>query len=165
MLTHIVICGVSGAGKSTVAQRVAQALDGDYIDADDFHSEEAKQKMSSGIALTDEDRLPWLERLANYLNCANRPVVLACSALKPAYRSLLNVQGRVRFIVLKLSPAVAKARVRQRGNQHFMPDSLVESQFAALDVSSDCAVVDAEQSIDDVIRDCLIMSGGLPVKD
>ncbi len=159
-LKHLVICGVSGAGKSTIAQRLAEKIDGEFADADDFHSEAAKQKMAAGVALTDDDRMPWLENLRRFLAQSEGPIVLACSALKSSYRSLLNSHGNVRFIVLKLSPEAAKTRVRQRGESHFMPDSLVESQFEALEIGDDCFVVDAEQGVDDVLRDCLIASKG-----
>lgn len=154
-LKHVVICGVSGAGKSTVARAIALEIDGQYADADDFHSDDAKQKMASGSPLTDEDRFPWLDRLSEYLNQADTPIVLACSALKSMYRERLNASGNVSFIVLNLSQEAAYKRVKQRSSEHFMPESLVNSQFAALEIAEDCSIVNAEQAIDGVVQDCL----------
>lgn len=155
---HVVVCGVSGAGKSTVAQELANRLGWQFIDADDFHSNDAKQKMASGTPLTDSDREPWLKRLSTYITQSPRPVILACSALKRAYRDVLNESGDVRFLVLTLSMEAAAGRVRARqhdGSGHFMPASLITSQFSALEIGADCIVIDAEQSIDNVVDHCL----------
>jgi gluconokinase len=136
----VVVMGVSACGKSTVAAQLASALCAEFLDADAFHSAANVAQMQSGVPLTDEDRAEWLEALRVALQqCAARgvSVVLACSALKRRYRDVLrrareDGDGAVRFVHLVASQAVIEERVRLRAN-HFMPVSLVASQFAALE--------------------------------
>lgn len=162
---HVVVCGVSGAGKSTVASALAARLGRDFIDADDFHSLAAKQKMASGNALTEEDRAPWLALLHHHLAASPAPLVLACSALKRRYREQLSGGMWVRFIMLTLPPQTAAERVRGRAGGHFMPDSLVASQFATLEDFDDCLAVDAEQPLESVLQLCLAkLSADAPLK-
>ncbi len=133
----VVVMGVSGAGKTTVGRGLAEALGGVFIDGDDLHADAARAKMRSGQALTDEDRWPWLDEIGGALAEgleAGRPTVVACSALKRAYRDRLRAAaGRaLTFVYLEADPEAMRRRVGGRKN-HYMPASLVDSQFAALE--------------------------------
>ena len=97
----IIICGVSGVGKTTIGQLLAQELGWEFYDADDFHSVENIEKMEAGVPLTDEDRQPWLSKLRELIEqclVAGKNAVLACSALKKAYRDRLRVNDGVKFV-------------------------------------------------------------------
>ncbi len=128
-----VVMGVAGCGKSTLAQRLADALQLPFIEGDEFHSAENRRKMTQGIALDDADRQGWLDRLGDELRKHAGGAVLSCSALKSAYRDRLRaaVPG-LRFIHIKLTQDLANARVSARSAEHFFPSSVVASQFAAL---------------------------------
>jgi gluconokinase len=151
-----IVMGVSGSGKTTMAQKLARATGGDWLDADDFHSTENKAKMAAGIPLTDEDRRPWLERLHAELRLAahkSRPLFLACSALKQKYRDRL-VAGlpQAGFVYLQGPPELIRARLAGRSN-HFMPAGLLESQFADLEEPADALVLDISRSGDQLVED------------
>lgn len=127
----VIVIGVSGSGKSFVGRELARVLGVPFLDGDDLHSAESVAKMTAGRPLVDEDRLPWLAALAARVGAmaAARGGVIACSALKRRYReALLAAAPTVRFLQLSLEPAEARARVSGRAD-HFMPSSLVESQF------------------------------------
>ncbi|MFW0782880.1 gluconokinase [Gordonia sp. CPCC 206044] len=129
--------GVSGCGKSLVGELLAARLGAAFADADDFHSETNREKMAAGIPLTDADRLPWLTRLARWLHTererGQRPV-LACSSLRRPYRDVLrSLDDRILFVHLLVPIDVVRVRVRERSDHHFMPESLVDSQFLALE--------------------------------
>ena len=131
----IVVMGVSGAGKSTIAAMLAGRLGWTYEDADWFHPRSNIEKMHSGQALTDEDRWPWLQGIAAWIEAtrnAGGHGVIACSALKRAYRDIL-VSGRddVRLVYLKGDAPLIARRIATR-HEHFMPASLLESQFDAM---------------------------------
>lgn len=131
----IIVMGVSGCGKSTVARHLAQRLGAHCRDGDELHPAENIRRMSSGIALTDADRQPWLEAIRDYAcDQASRHVntVIACSALKRSYRELLNEAGRVFFVFLEGSIGLIGARMHEREG-HFMPESMLKSQFDALE--------------------------------
>lgn len=133
----IVVMGVSGSGKTTVGRILAGAIDADFIDGDDLHSEAARAKMASGHALTDEDRWPWLDRVGARLaegENSGRGAVIACSALRRAYRERLRASAgpSLRFVYLEATPEAMRARVGSR-KDHYMPASLVDSQFATLE--------------------------------
>ncbi|MEO8317591.1 MAG: gluconokinase [Bradyrhizobium sp.] len=154
--------GVSGSGKSTVAEHLAARLGWRYVDGDLFHPAGNVAKMSAGHALTDEDRWPWLRAIAaeiDRLSTAGNRAVVACSALKRAYRDIL-VHGRddVRIVFLEgTQDLIAKRLAARKG--HFMPPGLLDSQFRTLEppqprerpvtVSIEAPV---ETIIDDVIR-------------
>lgn len=132
----LVVMGVSGSGKTTVAALLAGQLGWEFEDADDFHPPENVAKMHGGTPLTDEDRWPWLRSIAAWIDetrVAGGHGVLACSALKRAYRSIL-VGGRpdVRLVYLRGSRALIARRQAARTG-HYMPASLVDSQFDALE--------------------------------
>jgi len=125
--------GVTGAGKTTVAQALALALDIAYVDADDLHPAANVRKMSAGVPLDDADRRPWLDLVGN--SVAGRPegVVVACSALKRRYRDALRAHAPALFFAhLAPSSAVLEARLETRPD-HFMPQSLLKSQLDALE--------------------------------
>ncbi len=151
-----IVMGVSGSGKTTMAQFLAHATGGDWLDADDFHSAENKSKMTHGIPLTDEDRWPWLDQLNGELRAAARnrkTVFLACSALKQKYRDrLVSGLPQARFIYLKGSFEFIRARLAQRKN-HFMPAGLLESQFADLEEPTNAIVLDISKTQAEMLED------------
>ena len=130
----LVLMGVTGTGKSTVAGVLAGRLDWDLCDGDDLHPPENVRKMAVGQPLTDEDRWPWLRRVADWIQLrirAGRPGIITCSALKRSYRDLLRDEHVV-FVHLAGTRDQIAARLVTRGG-HFMPTSLLDSQFAALE--------------------------------
>lgn len=130
----IVVMGVTGCGKTTVGTLLARRLGVPYLEADDFHPAANVAKMKTGAPLTDEDRKPWLAAIAERIaaDADDRPVV-SCSALKRQYRDLLRqADPRIWFLHLALEEATAAGRVAARCD-HFMPASLVASQFADLE--------------------------------
>lgn len=130
----IVIMGVSGCGKSSLAQAVARAQSWQLIEGDDFHSAASRQKMSQGIALTDADRAGWLQRLGVELQKYPQGVVLTCSALKKAYRARLRAAlPGLHFVYLDIAKEEAQRRVEARAAQHFFSATLVDNQFATLE--------------------------------
>ena len=145
----VVLMGVTGSGKTTVGRALAASLDWPFLDADDFHPAENVAKMRSGIALTDDDRWPWLDRIADELarvQAAGGHAVLACSALKQVYRERLARAGDVRFVYLKGDLATIEARLAARRHK-YMPASLLPSQFAALEAPTDALVVDIRADV------------------
>ena len=140
----VVLMGVCGCGKTTVGRMVAEALGWPFLDADDFHPEANVAKMRAGTALTDDDRWPWLDRLAAEMaaiNARGAHAVLACSALKQSYRDRLARAGDVRFFYLKGDRATIAPRLAARPG-HYMPASLLDSQLATLEEPADATVVD-----------------------
>ncbi len=132
MTMRIVVMGVSGCGKSTVGEKLALQLDAKFIDGDDLHPEENKAKMAAGIALNDEDRWPWLDKVGAAL-ASEEKLVIACSALKRKYRErILSKASDVIFFHLEGSRELLAERMASRSN-HFMPASLLDSQLAALE--------------------------------
>ena len=131
-----VVMGVSGSGKTTLARALADAWEATFLDADDFHSDEARALMASGQPLTDELRQPWAARIAADLQhrVANRErVALAFSGLRRQHRDLLRAAGLpLRFLFLRGEAALIGERMRGRSG-HYMPVSLLDSQFAALE--------------------------------
>lgn len=127
-MARIVVMGPSGSGKSTIGRALAERLAFRFIDADDLHPRANVVKMAVGIPLDDADRMPWLALVGTALNDAD-DTVIACSALKRAYRDAIRSQAPDTFFAeLSVSRAVLQARVSSRGD-HFMPTSLVDSQL------------------------------------
>ena len=130
--------GVAGSGKSLIGAALARALDVDFIEGDDYHSPDNVARMASGIPLTDADRLPWLRSVATRIRDAKDAgtgLVVACSALKRSYRDLLRTEShapQLQFVFLKGSRALVAERLAGRRG-HFMPPTLLDSQFAALE--------------------------------
>jgi gluconokinase len=152
--TAVVVMGVSGCGKTEVGRSLAQRLGASFIDADDLHPPANVEKMRRGIPLDDADRAPWLGLLNARLReavAAGRPVVLACSALKQRYRDMLaaGVPG-LRFVHLSGSRELIAARLAARRHR-YMPASLLDSQFAALEPPADAITIDVAMPVDKVV--------------
>jgi carbohydrate kinase (thermoresistant glucokinase family) len=138
-MTVYVVMGVSGSGKSTVGKLIAGKLGGQYAEGDSFHPPENVEKMRQGHPLDDNDRAPWLAAMAAAIrdwNARGETVVLSCSALKRRYRDVLRTGGDVSFIHLAGSKALISARLAARKG-HYMPATLLDSQFAALEPPGD----------------------------
>jgi gluconokinase len=135
---HLVVMGVSGSGKTGVGERLAAELGFEFIEGDDLHPEPNVEKMAAGIPLTDEDRWPWLRALAEIVaerHQRGAGTILACSALRRAYREILRAAVPMEeSFVIQLDADVATLRTRlEHRRGHFMPVSLLESQLATLE--------------------------------
>jgi len=130
-MKHIIMMGVAGCGKTTVGVALAERLGLPFFDGDDYHPRSNVKKMSAGIPLTDDDRMPWLEALLEVMENNQLGTVISCSALKKDYRNFLR-QAPVEFIFLDVCEDTVLERVRLR--EHFFPESLVRDQFAKLEV-------------------------------
>ena len=164
----IVVMGVAGCGKSSLAAALAKTYELTLIEGDDFHTLACQEKMRKGQALTDEDREGWLQALCAQLKENAGHVVLSCSALKKAYRDLLRTAvPELRFLYLELGMDDAKQRVAGRGPGHYFPPSLVESQFMALEAPVNEALVlklnalDRPQVLQTQVADWLKLERGL----
>lgn len=150
--------GVSGAGKTRIGAALSSALGWPFFDADDFHSDTNVSRMRGGIALTDHDRVAWLQAIRAALarvDDASENAVLACSALGKQFRaSLREGFDDMRFVYLKVDRELARARVASRVD-HFMPAALVDSQFASLDEPEDALVIDASKPPDEIVAEIL----------
>jgi len=142
--------GVTGAGKTTVGQRLAAALNLPFLDADDFHEEDAKARMAAGIPLTETEREPWLLRLNAALRAhAAIGAVLACSALTEHARHVLTAGvPDVRFLLLNGDPNLIRARIAHR-HGHFAGTALLPSQFATLEPPAGAVTVDVDGTPDE----------------
>jgi gluconokinase len=164
----LIVMGVSGSGKSTIADQLAERLGWRYEDGDKFHPASNVTKMKAGHPLTDEDRWPWLRAIAAEIDrvCkAGDHVVIACSALKRAYRDIL-VHGRrdVRLVYLKGSQQLIADRLAKRKG-HFMPAGLLDSQFATLEPpadNEDPVTVSIDASVETIVDDIVHQLGILP---
>ena len=132
-MDHILVMGIAGAGKTTLARALAAHLGAQFVDADDFHTDDARAKMQAGTPLTDADRAPWLARVKAYLNVNQQRKVLACSALKRAYRSTL---GLPICVYVAIDPDLAAQRLQAR-HHHFVDSTLLASQLATLEIPQD----------------------------
>ncbi|MGA7194223.1 MAG: gluconokinase [Anaerolineales bacterium] len=149
----IIIMGVSGAGKTTIGRLLAKELSWNFYDADDFHSVANKDKMSRGVALTDEDRADWLISIRKLLNEnieTSQSIVLACSALKQEYRNILQVNDEVRFVYLQGTYQQIEARMKER-NEHYMKPEMLASQFAILEEPTDALTVDISKAPKEIV--------------
>lgn len=134
MCKYLVVMGVAGCGKSSVAAALSMALGLPLIEGDEHHSSANRTKMNLGVALDDADRADWLATLAAQLQAQPQGAVLTCSALKRKYRDSLRVAvPGLRFVFLEIDRATAQARVAGRGAAHFFSSDLVASQFDALE--------------------------------
>jgi gluconokinase len=150
------VMGVSGSGKSTVAEALAHKLGWTFADADTFHSEASRLKMEQGIPLTDADRAPWLVLLQQHIDLwlnSGQQTVLACSALKSVYREQLRMaDSRLQTIYLKADEALLRYRLQHRKN-HFMGSSLLDSQLQTLEEPSpsQALYIDAALPLEQII--------------
>jgi gluconokinase len=149
----VVVMGVCGCGKTTVGEGLAGALGWPFFDGDDFHPPENVAKMAAGVPLNDDDRWPWLDRIAAHLRGIlgrGGHAVLACSALKQAYRDRLARAGDVRFVHLAGDYDTIAARLASRSHR-YMPASLLASQFAALEPPTDAVSIDVRLPVADQV--------------
>jgi len=145
--------GVAGSGKTTVGRLLASEMKWPFADADDYHSAANVEKMRNGMPLTDEDRAPWLESLRVLIGswiAAGEGGVLACSALKQAYRDRLMVGPEVRVVYLKGNQELFRDRLLGR-HGHYMKESMLDSQLAALEEPGDAIAVDAGLPAEEVV--------------
>lgn len=163
--TAVVVMGVSGCGKSTVAVLLAEALGWEFADGDEFHPVANVEKMRNGAPLTDEDRRPWLEAIREWVDAAPGDVVVTCSALRRRYRDVLSTaRPRVRYVHLDGPDSFIGRRIQQREG-HFMPGSLLSSQRATLEAlahDEDGVVVGVESTPDEIVARILVWLGGRP---
>jgi 6-phosphogluconate dehydrogenase len=148
----IILMGVSGTGKTSLGKKLSQDTNWPFFDADDFHPQSNKEKMKSGLQLTDSDRKPWLEILSKKINewSLNGQAILACSALKEEYRALLLANNKsIQWVVLNGSFNLIKDRIESREN-HFFNPSLLQSQFNDLEVPNYGIHLDVNESVDEL---------------
>jgi len=169
----VVIMGVSGSGKTTIGELLSARLGCDFIDADSLHPAENREKLRNGIPLTDDDRWPWLEAVRNCIKertDEGKSIVVACSALKQAYRDFLAEGGQkatnqershdIQFVYLSGDISTIRER-REKRRGHFMNPSLLESQFATLEPPVEAIVVDVDWAPEEIIRVVLMrLKGG-----
>ncbi len=151
----ILLMGVAGSGKTTVGRLLASRLNWPFYDADDFHSPNNIHKMAAGIPLTDEDRRPWLEQLRRLILPhieKQTNAVLACSALKQAYRDILSSGTRGVATVYLAAPVDLIRDRMSRRRDHYMPAVLLESQFEALEEPEDALTLPAGWPPDQIVR-------------
>jgi len=149
----VIVMGVVGAGKTTVGKLLASQLGWEFADADDFHPQSNLQKIHHGIALTDEDREPWLDHLREAIVrwiAVGKSVVLACSALKRAYRAKLCVGPQVRFVYLKGGAALIAKRLSSR-HGHFAGESILATQLADLEEPEAATTVEINDTPDRIV--------------
>ena len=148
-LQVIFIMGVSGSGKTTIGKLLSAKADMPFFDGDDFHPTANVEKMKAGIALSDEDRAGWLRTMANLAKeqLKQKGAVIACSALKKKYRSILSagIEQNVKWIFLNGPIDLVRERMKERQG-HYMPPTLLQSQFDILEAPEDCILVDIQQT-------------------
>lgn len=153
-----IVMGVSGCGKTSVGKALADSLGWDFYDADDFHPPENVAKMANGTPLDDSDRALWLASLHELISSslkADKPGVLACSALKERYRQqLLDGNDGVQLIYLKGSYELIWLRMIKRVD-HYMKPHMLQSQFEALEEPTNAMVVDISESVDEIVGEIL----------
>jgi len=156
----LVLMGPSGAGKSALGRALSADIGLPFLEGDDFHSAHNRARMAAGTALTDEDRWPWLEALANAAKLtaeAQGGAIISCSALRRAYREKLQaVAGRrLLFVFMKAERELLQHRMRER-QDHFMPASLLETQLATLEVPTEdecCVTLDADKNLNRLVAE------------
>ena len=151
------IMGVAGSGKTTIAQKLTEEINAFLIEADDYHSKNNIKKMSSGIPLNDKDRYDWLVKIREEIvkRQKTQNLVVTCSALKEKYRSILNVKNYY-LVYLKINKETARKRINNR-RDHFMPDSLVESQFSILEEPKKAITLDQSLNPDEMVNQLMLI--------
>jgi len=156
----IVVMGVSGSGKSHIASKLSNALAFDFIEADDFHSDESKKSMAANIGLTDNVRQFWVDALSHHLkNKSDKNIVLAFSGLKYKHRQALrSLMFNIKFIWLDGDPGIIKARLNKRRN-HFVSSDFLVGQLKAMEAARnnehDICKIDLENEVEEVFSHCL----------
>ncbi|MDU0361070.1 gluconokinase [Rhizobium sp. 25PS6] len=158
----IIVMGVSGCGKSSVGEKLAEALHLAFVEGDALHPAANVEKMSKGIALTDDDRMPWLDRIGDDMKASLEKcegIIVSCSALKRLYRDRLRAAagGNLFFVYLEGSRALLVKRMGERKG-HFMPVSLLDSQLATLEVPTGeqgVVTVDIDDTVDGIAATAL----------
>ncbi len=147
--------GPAGSGKTTVGKLLAAQLGWDFFDADNFHSPANIEKMSHGIPLGDEDRIPWLNSIRAAMlqwDSNGRNAVLACSALKRSYREMLQINSNVKVVYLKGTFELFRERLRARKG-HYAGEQILAGQFADLEEPADAITIDAAQSPEEIVAE------------
>jgi gluconokinase len=147
--------GPAGSGKTTVGELLAAQLKWDFADGDNFHPPANIDKMSRGIPLTDDDRIPWLNSIRQAMlqwNAQQRNVVLACSALKRNYRKLLQINSNVKLVYLKASYELLRERLHSRKG-HYAGEQILAGQFADLEEPADAIIIDAAISPEQIVAE------------
>jgi gluconokinase len=151
----VIVMGVSGSGKTSVGKTLAERLEWDFYDADDFHPPANVAKMANGIPLDDSDRVPWLTALHQIISSsltANKPGVLACSALKERYRrQLMDGNDGVQLVYLKGDYDLIWSRMSVR-KDHYMKPAMLQSQFEALEEPTDALTVNVSMALEDIVQ-------------
>jgi len=154
----IYIMGVSGSGKTTVGEKLSAATGIPFFDGDDFHSKANKKKMHTGHPLTDEDREKWLRAIHHLAKeeAVKEGAIIACSALKEKYRLLLSegIETVVRWVFLQGDYKLILARMQKRKG-HFMPETLLQSQFETLEIPGDAIIIDIAESPGEITKEIL----------
>ena len=154
----VIVMGVSGSGKTSVGRSLAEKLGWDFYDADDFHPPANVAKMASGTPLDDSDRAPWLAVLHDLISSslkADRPGVLACSALKERYRQqLMDGNQGVQIVYLKGSYDLIWSRMEKR-TDHYMKPHMLKSQFDALEEPANAFTIDIAMSLDEIVQEII----------
>ncbi len=155
---YLILFGVAGSGKTSIGKMLAEQLDIAFIEGDDLHPQQNIDKMKSGIALNDADRIPWLNIIKEKISTRikeKEDFLLSCSALKVSYRNILREAGNVKFLFLKVDEKEITERLKFREG-HFMPSSLLHSQLQTLEAPNikekDILNIDASKSPEDIIK-------------
>lgn len=162
----MVVMGVTGSGKTTIGEALARTIRATYVDGDQLHPQANIAKMSAGIPLDDADRWPWLAKVGETLRQQPAPVIVGCSALKRAYRDFITERAGapVLFIYLDGSRELISRRMHERTG-HFMPTSLLDSQFATLEVpgkDENAIAVAIDAPLDAIVADITAKFGDRP---
>jgi gluconokinase len=158
-MAHLVVMGVAGSGKSTIGRRTAELLGWPYFDGDDYHGPANVAKMAAGIALTDDDRWPWLDRM-NAAMASQPHSVAAASCLRQVYRDRIARDLDVRFAFAQGDKALIASRLSGRSG-HFFDPRLNDSQFAILEPPTGALVLDIRAPVEDLARACAEWMGSV----
>jgi len=165
----VVIMGVCGSGKTSIGEIIATRMGWTFVEGDDLHPAANREKMASGMPLTDADRWPWLDRVADRMRAidqAGGSAVVACSALRQVYRDRLRRSGAgIRFLHLTGDPGVIRQRMESRSD-HFMPPGLLDSQLATLEPARPGETlheIDISGTVDEITEAAIRLLSGGPV--